>query len=159
MTIQTTVTAMQAIHKGIAGVATAPTVYPPSLASASLPLVITWPGPGEAMLAGKAFNTSQRIYRVTCYCMPSQQGRGIDEGWQLAQELLKLFQAAYLDSTNNPLTTGTYQASIRNSSDTPITDGGLELIAYPPQATGIDGIPHYYGFQMEVRVKEQWTGS
>ena len=160
MTIRTAVEALQAINANITGVASAPVVYPGSLNTASLPLVIVWPGPAEVALEGFGFNMTQRIYRVTCYVKASQQGRGIDEGWQQVITLLQRFHTAYLDSTKNPIVNDdTYKASIRNSTETPITDTGLELFAYPPPATGIEGIPHYYGFEMLVPVKENWSGS
>ena len=160
MTIATTIAALQTMHASISGVANAPTIYPGSLNTADLPMVIVWPGPAEASLAGLGYNVVQRRYRVACYVDAIEQGLGINESWQAAITLLQRFHDEYLDSTNNPLVTGTYQSWIRNKEgESPVLDGGLEVVAYPPPATGQEGYPHYYGFQIEVMVKEEWSGS
>jgi len=160
MTIALTITAFQTLNATISGVTTAPTAYPTTINTADLPLVITWPGPAETYLEGLGYNVVQRRYRVSCYVDAIEQGLGINEAWQSVITILQAFHTAYLASTNNPLVNnGTYQSSIRNSEETPIPDGGLEVIAYPPPATGQAGYPHYYGFQMEVLVKEEWSGS
>lgn len=158
MTIETTAAALQVINGTITGMGSAPSVFPGSINTADMPLSIVWPGPGSAHLKGLGFNAVDRIYRVTVYVMPVDQGLGIDEGWTLTMQLIQRFHDAYLLSTNNPLVTGTYSAWIKNSLETPILDGGLEVFAYPPPVTGIEGIPHYYGFEMNVPVLEHWSG-
>jgi hypothetical protein len=158
MTITTTQAAMQTLNRSITGVKTAPAEYPSGeLPTAHLPMAITWPSDSATSNAAMGFNVSQRYYSVNVYVMPVQQGRGTDEGWALAMTLLQRFVDAYLDSDNILLVTGTYQASVRTGTDQPISDNGIEVLAYPPPATGIEGWPHYFGFQLRVLVKETWS--
>lgn len=158
--IASVVTALQTVNAAITGITTAPTVYPPSLNTAQLPAAIVWPAEADDMLEGLGYNVEQRTYRITVYALPIEQGKGIDQGLQAATTLLERFITAYLSSTNNPvLNENGYQASIRNSRDNPIRDTGLDILAYPPPATGVAGYPHFYGFELSVTIKTEYTGS
>jgi hypothetical protein len=91
------------------------------------------------------------------YVMPIEQGLGNSEGWADAITLLQAFIDAYLAADNVILTSGTYQASIVNGDENPLVDNGVEVIAYPPPARGVEGYPHYFGFEILMTVKEQWS--
>ncbi len=155
MTITTVIAALQSINAAVTDVDNAPTDYPSKIESADLPMVITWPGPAETTKpSGKE---SQRTYQMTVYIKPHNQGRGIAEGWNEAKTMMQSLIDAYADVDNVLLVNdGTYQASIRSDAAAPITDGGFELLAYPPSLTGAD-VEHYFAIQYRVVVKETWA--
>lgn len=156
MTITTTQQALQTLNDSIVGIKAAPFAYPGSLNTADMPIAISWPAEGTAT-GTFGSNISQRIYTINVYVMPTQQGQGIDQGWQDCMTLLQRFVDKYRDSDSVMLVTGTYQSSIRSGTDAPIEDAGIQLLAYPPPATGLEGYPHYFGFQLRVMVKETWA--
>lgn len=158
MTITSTVTAIQAKAAAISGVLAAPSTYPGSLNTAEMPICICWPDAGESAQAGPGFNRVMRNYRLSVYLMPTEQGQGIAEGWADANTFLQRFIDKFLDKDNRLLVNdGTYQVQIVCSRDNPMTDGGITVLAYPPQATGVDGYPHYFGFELTVPIKETWS--
>lgn len=157
MTIATTLAALQTVADAITGIDNAPTSYPASLNTADMPICICWPNEAESSQAGPGFDKSIRWYELAVYVMPIEQGRGVSEGWADAQTYLQQFIDAFLDSGNRSLTTGTYQAQVIAGADRPLYDNGLEVIAYPPPATGTPDRPHYYGFRLRVPVKETWS--
>lgn len=157
MTIETTIAAIQGVNRAITGIRTAPIAYPGSLNTADLPMTIAWPDAAENMQEGMSYDFSQRVYRLVTYIMPTEQGQGINEGWQETIKLLQRFIDAWLDSDNVQLVTGTYSANIQQGRNQPQTDGGIQVIAYPPPALGIEGYPHYFGFEYRIYVNEKWT--
>jgi hypothetical protein len=156
MTITTTLAAMQTLNRSVTGITTAPTSWPVSLNTAGLPLAITFADEGQTF-GTFGSNISQRVYTITVYVMPSQQGLGIDEGIKASHVLLQAMIDAYRDSDNALLVSGTYQASIRSGEDAPITDSGFQPYPYPPQAPVYESTPLYFGFQLRVTVKETWA--
>ncbi len=132
--------------------------YPASLAAADLPVPIAWPEEAENKQQSHASNMSLRTWRLAVYVMSAEHGEGIDEGWQLATDLLHRFIDTFLDTDNRQvLNDGTYIADIQASNEFPMTDTGLTQLAYPPPATGSDGYPHYFGFELRFTVKEYWV--
>lgn len=157
MTIATTITALQAVAAAITGVSRAPTSYPDSIESADLPTCICWPNEAESSQAGLGFDKSIRWYEMAVYVLGAEEGLGVSQGWSDANTYLHRFIDAFLDSGNRSLTTGTYQAQVIAGADRPLYDNGIEIIAYPPPATGVADRPHYYGFRLRVPVKETWS--
>ena len=157
MTISTTVTALQTIAVGVTGVTSAPTRYPGSLNSVDLPQVITWPAEGETK--GAQFQISIRTYRMAVYIKPSEQGL-TGEGWASANTVLQALIEALMDTDNRILvSSGGYTSQIIAGNDRPLMDGGITILGYPVQATGTEGYPHYFGFELMVPVKETWSES
>jgi hypothetical protein len=156
MTVTTVIAALQTINGAVASVDNAPTDYPSSIEAADLPMVITWPGSAESGYQAGA--QSLRTYQVTLYVKKIGDGRGIAEGWNSTKTMLQGLLEAYMDSTNHQLNVaGVYDANvIPDFENSPVTDSGFEVIAYPPPATGIEGYPHYFGVQFNVMVKERW---
>lgn len=159
MTIATTIDAIQAVLAANSDIIKAPlhNEYPGTLPTAHLPIAITTPDSGEAYNKGMGYDMHDAVYRVSVYVTPTEQGRGIQEGWNKTIDVMQTVLDDLLDADNSLLSTGSYQAYIRPSADSPIIHNGLEVIAYPPQAQGIDGYPHYFGFTFLVRVNEQWS--
>lgn len=157
MTITTTQQAMQTLNLAVVGITAAPDAYPGALNTADMPIAITWPAEGQTS-GTFGSNISQRAYTITVYVKPTQQGLGVDEGWQSVMTLLQRMIDKYRDSDSVLLVNdGTYQASIRSGAEAPISDNGISIYAYPPPATGVEGYPSYFGFQLRVMVKETWT--
>jgi hypothetical protein len=96
MSISTVIAALQSKHRGITGIASAPTAMPASINTAAMPIVLCWPGP--ATWDGISFDASQqtRTYIVRVYVQPVGQGQGVDEGYQDILPLLQAFGAAYM---------------------------------------------------------------
>jgi hypothetical protein len=159
MTIATTIDASQDVLRQTVGVKQAPrhNQYPGSIKAAHCPIVLVWPDSGDAYQKGANYNIHTMVYRVTVYTLPAELGKGISEGWNRTADLMQDMLDDLLDSDNNLLVSGTYQAYIRPAESTPIIHNGFEVIAYPPQATGTEGFPHYYGFQFLLPVNEQWS--
>jgi hypothetical protein len=155
MTLRTTIDAIQDLAEQIKGV-NAPKDYPESIERAELPLAICWPGANQSTNS-QGFITSTRTYLVTFYLAKVGDGRGIAEPWEKTITLFQLAADKLAHTDNIILTSGTYAATIRTDDDTPFIDNGLEVYAYPPPATGDDNYPHYFGFQLQVAVKEQWA--
>ena len=157
MTITTVVAALQTLNASVTGIKNAPTKVPSSLNSGDLPTVIVWPSSSSSGQNAN-FKTSQRTYTITAYIKPAEQGAGVFEGWNETKNILQSLLEAYLDSGNVILvSSGGYNASIRNDLDeSPVIDNGIDMYAYPPPATGVEGWPHYFGCQFQVTVKEQW---
>ena len=156
MTVTTVIAALQTINAAVTDVDNAPTDYPSSIEAADRPMVITWPGPAES--GSQAGAQSLRTYQVALYVRKIGSGRGFAEGWNDSKTMLQNLIETYMDSTNHQLNVaGSYDANIIPDLDsTPVTDGGFQMIAYPPPATGIEGYPHYFGAVLQVTVKERW---
>lgn len=149
MTILTTITALQTLHATVAGVTTAPTVYPGKLNSADLPMILVLPADGTADL--EAIGARKRhdgIYRAYVYVAPLTEGVPVDEGVQTCILLLQALLDMYLNSTNVQLTTSPSQAIIRASTTTPIR--------HSPIATLPFGGTDYRGFTVDISVMEKW---
>jgi len=159
MTIATTIDAIQADVRAVSSITKAPkhNDYPGSLNTADMPIAITWPADGDMWHKGTGYNIHKGVYEVAVYVKPVEQGGGIYEGWDQTIDVMQAVLDALSDKDNNSLSTGTYQAYVTPSADTPLVHGGLEVIAYPPQATGVEGYPHYFGFRVRVPVNEQWS--
>ena len=106
---------------------------------------------------GPGYDIHRAVYEVTIYVKPVNLGGGVYEGWNTTIDILQSVLDALADLDNNSLSTGTYQAYVTPSRTTPLVHGGLEVIAYPPQLTGMEGVTHYFGFRVQVPVNEQWS--
>lgn len=159
MTIATTIDAIQDVLRQTTGVKKAPRhdEYPSSIPAAHLPLSIVAIDSGSAYQKGANYNMHSAIYRIVIYGSPVEHGRGVAEGWNRIEDIAQDALDDLLDSDANLLTSGTYQAYIRPAESSPIVHNGLEVVAYPPQATGTDGFPHYFAVQFFVPVNEQWS--
>ncbi len=159
MTIAATIDAIQTAVVAVSGITTAPahSAYPESVESLDMPVAITWPAGGEAWHKGPGYDIHKSIYEVAVYIKPVEEGAGIFEAWNSVIDLFQLVLDALLDKDINNLVDGTYTSYVTPSADTPLTHGGLEIIAYPPAATGVEGYRHYYGFRVQVPVNEQWS--
>ncbi len=149
MTIQATIAALQAVHAEVAGVVSAPTVYPSSLDTAMLPCILTIPGEGtidlETINAKKRADTT---YRVFVYVAPVAQGAGVDEGVQDAIDLMQALRDAYLTETAIALIRGVAQSTLKTSRENPIRHTGIGVITFGETA--------YRGFTYDVGVMEKW---
>lgn len=97
--ILNTVQQLQMLHLTIDGVTTCPTVYPASISTAQLPLVIVWPGSGTTLpitARGQRLLTN-REYSVRCYMEPFGQGN-YDSAPRDAQSLIDRFIRTYFDN-------------------------------------------------------------
>ncbi len=158
MTITTVIAALQTINAAVTDVDNAPTDYPSTIEAADLPMVIVWPGAVEAE-GGMMGKQAWRRYQIILYVKPAGAGRGISEGWNETKTMLQNLLEAYLNPDNHQLNVaGIYNANIipDRASGNGVTDGGFEIIAWPPPATGTEGFPHYFGAQLQVTIKETW---
>lgn len=98
MAIANLVSELQAINLAIDGIQSAPQALPASVDTADLPAAFTFAGPGKWSKWGTAKGQIQltRTYTIRVVAKPVAQGRGIDEGYQLAIALLQAFGDRYL---------------------------------------------------------------
>ncbi len=124
MTIAATITALQTLHATIAGVNTAPTVFPSNLNTATMPIVLTWPGEADWRAQAVGLKREQREYIVRCYVAPiSQDKAGPENAYTLCNTLLNLFGRAYLD---NPTLSGAVD-NILTILDSGVSGGTFDL--------------------------------
>src|SRR3954470_24277104 len=75
--IQDTINAMQALHRAVADIATAPPLdqYPTVLDTGTIPYILTWPGPGTWHHGGMGGSPRRqdRTMFVLCYLRPLGQ--------------------------------------------------------------------------------------
>lgn len=145
--------AMQTLNSSIPGViAPQPAQYPTSIDTAGAPIVITWPGDGEAWQKGDGYSQgAPRTYRVICFLDPVAQSdipSHAVEGALLLQQFVNL----YVNSINTPLINpGPYQATIQSGPrGSHISDGGLvPTLSFGGRA--------WFGFELSIPVR--WQGA
>lgn len=146
---------MQAVNRGISGVANAPdlALYPTSIETTDLPYLLTWPSAGSWYAKGDGWKVDDRQMLVIGYVEPLGQG----EIPSRAVEAVQLFQAvrsAYISRANIPLQfpTGSspYQIVVASSSDHHHSDGGLVSNLRYQGAT-------FHGFILTVNVRILWS--
>ena len=103
MTIAATITALQTLHATIAGVNTAPTAFPSNLNTATMPIVLVWPGEAEwrpqTAGLGNSLKRQQREYIVRVYVGPTAQDvAGPKNYYTTCNTMLQLFGQAYLNA-------------------------------------------------------------
>jgi len=97
-TIAETVAALQILHAGINGVASAPTAMPSNLDQIDLPIALVWPGEATWTLHAIGLHHQDRTYIVRVFVAPVAQGvAGPDEGYQECMTLMEAFGQAYID--------------------------------------------------------------
>lgn len=139
MNPQQIIAALQALHAGIEGVASAPTDYPGSLSAAELPCVLVLPSEATHTSGRVGAARTTRDYRVHVFCAPVAQGRdGL--GIQRVVELLPRFASAYFAS--RVITAGGESAFL----DSPFRDTGHTVIEY--------GGVFYHGFTFTLTISE-----
>lgn len=141
LAIVNTLAALQELHAGITGIATAPTTLKGYYDTARLPLVWAHPGPtppGGGWLASPGLHHYNRVYYVDCFVMPEGQGAGLDEGYQLCVTLLQRFGLAYLADPN---------LSGQIAHFVTIEDSGVTLL----NRAGVQ----YHGFRFTLTVREK----
>lgn len=142
MSIATTVAAMQALHRAVAGIKSAPLAFPANLSTATLPIVLTWPGEANWNLHTLDMSRQERTYEVRCYVDPVAQDKaGPENPYVRCVALLELFGQLYLGHT----TLGGLVDTMRVVSDSGIMAGGDLTWA---------GIP-YWGFTYRVSIVEK----
>lgn len=143
MSVSSVIAGLQAIHRGIAGVAAAPTAMPGSLNTAVQPLVLVWPGQARWSLQALGYYRQERVYEVRCYVQPVGQDRaGPENGYSNTVALLQRFGEAYLaDPSLGGLVDGLVELS-----DSGVLGGGPEMT--------VGGIS-YWGFVYRVTVVEK----
>lgn len=150
MSITTTIAALQTLHAAISGITSAPTAYPASLPTASLPLALVWLGEGDWQRnTASAPLAHWQTYRVLVYVDAVGQGQGVDEVRQTLHTLYQRFGEAYMNTNNVILTSGTYSASLLTGAGD-VRSMGDQTLIYPPGPGGTQ----YYGFEFDIRVKE-----
>jgi len=84
---------IQAINRGIAGITDAPDEFPVSIPTANLPLALTYLGPGVTRWEahGGTLITRERTFLVRVYVVDVEQGLGITDGMEAAEQLLDTF--------------------------------------------------------------------
>lgn len=97
MTIAATITALQTLHAGISGIKSAPTAFPSNVNTASLPLVLTMPGPANWLEQAVGLKRQNREYIVRVYVNPVAQDKaGPENAMTTINALIQLFGRAYL---------------------------------------------------------------
>ena len=155
MSIANTITQLQALHAAIDGIRSTPTVYPGSINTAQLPLVIVWPSRGiTRQLTSSGIRTAgggspvvktERVYSARVFVEAIGQN-DYDTPAQRGIELLDLFVATYFSS--NILADGLTE--IINVQDTGLMAGG----DYVAQAGLSYAGTAYKGFICNVTVLE-----
>lgn len=140
MTVAATVTALQTIHAAISGVNTAPPAMPSNLNTATMPIVLTMPGPGTwRPQAIDLLIRCERTYTVRCYVGPVGQDKaGPENAIAAISPMLDAFGQAYLAD----ITLGGAVDTI-----TSITDTGVTTL----QWAGID----HWGFEFSLNIVEK----
>ena len=157
MTIAATINLLQAINATVTGITAAPLLasYPTGeIPDASLPIALTWPGPGSWQGDGVNYE-HDRFYDILVYV----QRQEIDEAFLTAKTtmigLLQNFGFTYLDEGNYAVTDSRFILAcgppvVRVRAATPFTDESDSdefLIGY----AGII----YHGFRFRLQVREE----
>lgn len=141
MTVETVLTALQAINVGLSGVKKAPTNLPSRLNNSDLPLVWVHPIGGTWTRQALGLHRVNVRIGVHFWVKPRAEGRAADVGYQEALDLYDLAGAAYL--SNQEL--GLANTMIREVTDTGIR-GDVDVAG-----------THYWGFDFVLTVKHTWT--
>jgi len=142
-TIAETVAALQILHAGINGVASAPTAMPSNLDQIDLPIALVWPGEATWTLHAIGLHHQDRTYIVRVFVAPVAQGvAGPDEGYQECMTLMEAFGQAYIDDP----TLGDVVDHIEDIADSGVSGGGMELGW---------GNTAYWGFVFRIRIAEK----
>ena len=146
MSIDAIITAMQTRHAAISGVTSAPTTFPTALNNTDLPILLTDPlkGKNEWESDGGDLVLETRAYRVRCFCLPTGQGVGIDQGKHQAITVLDGVLASYRSTPNLNST-----AAIR-------VEVGIEDTGIKADMKYTDPDTTYYGFELIVPIEERW---
>jgi len=146
---------LQALHRDVAGIRYAPdlSAYPPSLSTANLPAVLTWPADGQWYLKGGGWRTDERTMLVLLYVAPLGQN-DIPANAAEAVALLAQLRETHLVRQHVPLAdpddnVDGYQITIESGPDRPQSDGGIE-----PNLSFGGAI--YYGARLRVTVRLLW---
>jgi hypothetical protein len=139
MTPSQIVAALQTLHAGISGIASAPTDYPGALNAAELPCVLVFPGEATHICARIGNARTNREYRVHVFCAPVVQGKDA-AGMQSVLDLLPRFVAAYFGART--LVSGSDQAFL----DSSFRDSGHAVLEY----AGV----MYHGFTFSLNISE-----
>lgn len=152
MSVEATVTALQALHSTVTGVKRAPSLadYPDAINTTDLPLVLTWPGKGQWLALNQGYRRQDRVYLVEVYLRPAGQGNGLGGAAQLGAQLLQRLGELYLAAESVQLVnTPPYQATLKPDG-AHIEDSGIgeTMLVYGKQT--------FYGFVVQVGVYEKW---
>lgn len=147
MSIANTIVQLQMLHKTITGVVSAPTVYPGSINTADLPLVIVWPKTGvtKFLTARGILSKTERIYSVRVF-MEALGQNDYDTPVQDGIAMLGRFLDCYMN--NAELLPGYTQ--ITQVQDSGLTSGG-DLVA---MASLVYAGNFYKGFVCDLTILE-----
>ena len=144
MTIRTAIASLHAHHKPIPGIVSAPTTFPSSIDTSSLPLVLVWPeAPTWERRMASAPSRQDRQYLVQVFVAPGSSD--LDDAVQPLIDLLQVFGDAYTNPANIALANAPYQITLKTGTgDT--SDDGAGMLTYAGQ--------DYHGFQYRISVSE-----
>lgn len=152
--IELAVNLMQAVNRGVTGVVSAPNLdaYPTSIDTASLPFVLTWPGPGSFYAKGGGYKVDDRTFRVLCFLQPLAQD-DLPSNAVNAVQLLQAMRETYIENTTialaDPDTNDGYQIVVTSSTDNPQSDNGIT------PGLQFRGVP-FIGFELQIRCRILW---
>lgn len=143
--------ALQALHRTVAGVQTAPALatYPTVIDTAMLPCLIVWPTQGQWYVKGGAERQMLRTFSVIAYVEPLGQNTAPTRAVQ-AIDLLQRLINTYTDVANIPLAgPPPYQLTIESAPERQHSDGGLQSdLAFGGRA--------FHGFVVSLNVRAVW---
>lgn len=145
MSITVTIAQLQMLHRLIPGVKATPTVYPGSINTADLPLVLIWPGRGitTPVTARAILQKTERVYQVRAYVDPIGQNN-YDAPAQESINLIGLFLDCYLNNTR--LMDGYIQITQVQDSGPVSGSAGMTPMIFAGNA--------YRGFTMDLTILE-----
>jgi hypothetical protein len=126
MTIAATITALQTLHLTLttSGVKTAPTTMPSNLNTATMPIVLVWPGEADWRAQAVGLKRQQREYIVRCFVAPvAQDLAGPVNHYATCNTLLEAFGRAYLADVS----LGNKVDSIATIVDSGVSGGTFDL--------------------------------
>lgn len=149
--------AIQAVNRTVSGMAEAPDAYPASLASARLPLALTYLGPGITRWEshGGDLRRRERTYVVRVYVAKADLGQGITQGIVAAETLLDAFLGVWSETPE-----------LSNGAEVRITVEGGAVVGVGIRDSGIvhdlsysDAQERYRGFEAQITVWEWDEGA
>lgn len=140
MSIATVRTALQEFNAAIDGVKRAPIEQQTVINSADCPFVLAWPEQAEWTRHSGAWSEVRRTWLISVYVKPLAQGRGIDDGYVKACELLEAFGQAYMSDDGLTLS-----GAVAHVTD--VTDEGVMVGEF----AGVK----YHGFKLRAVVTEK----
>lgn len=146
MTKLSTITAAQALNATIAGMRSAPAVYPPSLPASDLPLALSAVGPGVVDWESHAGDYIRDGFTliVTVYVAPLGQGMGVDEGMRKAITLLDATLAKWRTA-----------GALSNGAEVDIDRPGIRHSGVRNDLQYSEPDTYYRGFRLEIPVYER----